>query len=68
MAIPMGFLLYIIGVIMIVEGIPWFLTPEKLKIWLSQLIEMPEEALRFTGLGLMVFGLLMAYIGKNMGL
>jgi len=67
-SIIMGFFIYIIGVIMIIEGIPWFLSPEKLKIWFSQLIEAPEEVLRGIGFGLMIFGLLMVYIGKQMGL
>ena len=53
---------------MIIEGIPWFLSPEKLKIWFSQLIEAPEEILRGIGFGLMIFGLIMVYIGKQMGL
>jgi len=68
MAIYMAFLIYIIGVIMIIEGIPWFLSPDKLKNWLSQLIETPEEILRVIGFGLMIFGLLLVYISKQMGL
>jgi hypothetical protein len=63
----MDFILYITGVIMIIEGIPWFLSPERLKHWITQLIETPEEILRITGFGLMIFGLLLVYISKQMG-
>jgi hypothetical protein len=63
----MTFLLYIIGVILIIEGVPWFLSPEKLKFWISQLIEAPEESLRSMGFGMMIFGLLLVYISKLMG-
>jgi len=63
----MGFLLYIIGVVLIIEGIPWFLSPEKLKLWLSQLIETPEDILRGMGFGMMIIGLLLVYISKQMG-
>jgi hypothetical protein len=64
----MAFLLYIAGVILIIEGIPWFISPEKLKIWISQLIEAPDEALRGMGFGMMLFGLLLVYISKLLGL
>jgi hypothetical protein len=64
----MAFLLYVIGVILIIEGVPWFLSPEKLKSWFSQLIEAPEETLRGIGFGMMIFGLLLVYMSKQMGL
>jgi hypothetical protein len=64
----MGFILYIIGLIMIIEGIPWFLSPEKYKYWIAQLLETPEESLRGIGFGMMIFGLLLSYLGKYMGI
>jgi len=68
MVTHMGFILYIIGLIMIIEAIPWFLSPEKVKYWISQLIHTPDEILRGLGFGLMLFGLILAYIGKYMGI
>jgi hypothetical protein len=64
----MGFLLYVIGVIMIIEGAPWFLSPEKLKTWISQLIDTPDESLRGFGFGMMIIGLLLVYLSKHVGL
>ena len=61
----MEFFLCVLGMVMIVEGIPYFAFPEKMKIWVRKILEMPDLQLRRTGLILMGLGLLLVYIGKR---
>jgi len=50
---------------MIVEGLPYFAFPEKMKTWIKQIIEIHDGALRRFGLILMLIGLGLIYIGKQ---
>ena len=61
----MSFFLCVIGMVMIVEGAPYFIFPERIKPWLNMIIETPEATLRRIGLVLMVAGLLLVYIGRH---
>ena len=61
----MEFFLCVIGMVMIVEGLPYFAFPEKMKNWIQQVIEIPDGALRKFGLVLMLIGLGLIYFGKK---
>ena len=61
----MEFFLCVIGMVMIVEGLPYFAFPEKMKTWIKQIIEIHDGALRRFGLILMLIGLGLIYIGKQ---
>ena len=61
----MDFFLCVLGMVMIVEGIPYFVFPDKMKIWVQKVIEMPDLQLRRTGLVLMGVGLFLVYAGKR---
>jgi len=61
----MDFFLCVIGMVMIVEGIPYFAFPDKMKIWVRRVLEMPDLQLRRTGLILMGMGLVLVYIGRR---
>ncbi|MDM8542652.1 DUF2065 domain-containing protein [Desulfococcaceae bacterium HSG7] len=61
----MEFFLCVIGMVMIVEGLPYFAFPEKMKTWIKQIIEIQDGALRRFGLMLMLIGLGLIYIGKQ---
>lgn len=61
----MKFLLSVIGVVLIVEGIPWFLSPATVKKTLRQLTVFPESSLRILGLFLMLVGLLVVYLAMG---
>ena len=63
--IKMEFFLCVLGMVMIVEGIPYFAFPDKMKIWVRKVLEMPDLQLRRTGLILMGLGLFLVYIGKR---
>lgn len=58
-------LLCVIGLIFIIEGLPYFLFPEKLKIYLAKLITMPDSTLRFIGISAMIIGLILLYVGRR---
>lgn len=61
----MDFFLCVLGMVMIVEGLPYFAFPEKMKFWVQKMLEMPESTLRRFGLGLMLIGLWFVYLGKR---
>ena len=61
----MDFFLSVIGMVMIVEGFPYFAFPEKMKIWVQKIFEMPEGTLRKFGFVLMVTGLWLVYVGRK---
>lgn len=61
----MDFLLVVIGVVMIVEGIPWFLAPGGYKRLLLQLLPMGDSTLRVIGLLFMLSGLLLVYLVRG---
>ncbi len=61
----MDFFLCVLGMVMIVEGLPYFAVPEKMKQWISQVLEMPDRTLRHLGLALMIVGLWLIYLGKR---
>lgn len=61
----MDFFLCVIGMVMIVEGLPYFAFPEKIKSWILRVSEMPEGTLRRFGLFLMLAGLGLVYLGRR---
>jgi len=60
----MGFLLTLLGVVLILEGMPWFLSPEGVRRLLRQVVLLPDRVLRFGGLAAMLTGLLIVYLAK----
>lgn len=61
----MQFFLSVLGMVMVVEGLPYFAFPEKMKLLIQQLLEMPESALRKFGFVLMLAGVGLIYMGKR---
>lgn len=60
----MEFFLCVIGMVMIVEGLPYFSAPDKMKRMISMLIQLPDNSIRGFGGFLMVLGVIIVYIGK----
>ncbi|MBI3814006.1 MAG: DUF2065 domain-containing protein [Nitrospinae bacterium] len=60
----MSYFLSILGLVLIVEGLPYFAFPEHVKELAKRLPDIPDGILRGLGLLLMLSGLLIAYIGK----
>lgn len=58
-------LLVIFGIVLIVEGIPWFLSPQGARRVLFQLFSMGDRSLRGMGLAFMLIGLLFVYLARG---
>jgi uncharacterized protein YjeT (DUF2065 family) len=63
--IMLGFLMTVAGVVMIVEGAPWFLSPPRMKKLFLGFLALPDPALRSMGLVLMLSGLLLVYLVRG---
>ena len=47
---PMKFFICVLGMVMIIEGLPYFAFPEKMKRWMLQIQEISDDTLRRFGL------------------
>lgn len=61
----MKFFLCVIGMVMIIEGLPYFGFPDRMKAMMRVVLEMPDDSLRKLGFGLMVAGLALVYFGNT---
>ncbi|MEJ2662329.1 MAG: DUF2065 domain-containing protein [Desulfobacteraceae bacterium] len=61
----MRYFLCVIGMVMIVEGLPYFAFPEKMRAWLLKILETPDHTLRRVGMVMMAAGLVLVYLGRN---
>ena len=58
----MKLLLTLVGLIFILEGLPYLTFPEAMQRWLQQLMEMKPAQLRMVGLLAVGLGLLICYV------
>ena len=61
----MDFFLCVLGMVMVVEGFPYFTFPGKMKHWVKKILEMPEASLRKFGFVMMAIGLWLVYLGRR---
>jgi len=61
----MEFFLCVVGSVMIIEGLPYFIFPAKMKVWIQKILVTPEGVLRRLGFVLMAVGLLLVYFGRR---
>ena len=61
----MKFFVCVIGMVMVVEGLPYFAFPEKMKFVIQKVMDMPDKALQKYGFVLMLLGLCLVYLGKR---
>jgi len=61
----MYFFLAVLGLVMIIEGLPYFCFPGHIKAIAEKIHEIDDSLLRFFGLALMLTGLLVIYISKK---
>ena len=61
----MAFLLTVLAVLLVIEGIPYFAFPLKVKEWAMTLQEIPERTLRIMGFISMLAGLVALYLIKR---
>ena len=61
----MEFFLCVLGMVMIVEGLPYFAFPDNMRQWVQRMMAIPTAALRKFGLVLMLVGLFLVYLGRS---
>jgi uncharacterized protein YjeT (DUF2065 family) len=57
--------LCVLGMVFIIEGLPYFIFPEKLKIYLLKITTISDSTLRFFGISSMIVGLILLYFGRS---
>ena len=57
----LNYLLSVLGLVLVIEGLPYFAFPETMKKWLMQLPAVPEVYLRIFGFLGMAVGILLIY-------
>ncbi len=61
----MEYFLCVLGMVFIIEGIPYFAFPNKVKSYIMKLQEMPDSTLRILGLSAIMAGLILIYFGRT---
>ena len=61
----MKFFLSVLGMVMILEGLPYFACPERIKKWLVRVREMEAAHLRTFGFMAMCVGMVLIYLGQR---
>ncbi len=64
----MKMLITLIGLVLILEGLPYVASPEAMQRWLRQLAEMRPDTLRIVGFFAMGAGFLLCFIAQKSGL
>lgn len=54
-----------IGLVLILEGVPYFAAPERMRRMVTQIAELPDAFLRRAGFILMFLGLLLVYVVRG---
>jgi uncharacterized protein YjeT (DUF2065 family) len=62
--IPMEYFLTVLGMVLIVEGLPYFTIPEKMKVLMEKVPQIPTHWLRIFGIVAISTGLLIIYLSK----
>jgi uncharacterized protein YjeT (DUF2065 family) len=57
----------ILGMILVLEGLPYFAFPQLFKVWITRILELPESQMRVCGLIAMLLGVLLVYVGRHSG-
>lgn len=60
----MSYFLSVLGLVLIIEGLPYFAFPEKFKKMIRKLPDVPDNVLRLFGFITMSVGLLCIYISR----
>jgi hypothetical protein len=61
----MAFILSVLGVVLVIEGLPYFAFPKKIKEWSLSIQELPERGLRIMGFIAMMAGLFLVYLSRR---
>lgn len=61
----MKYFLCVLGMVFVIEGLPYFSFPGHIKTYLRRLTEVPDTTLRFLGAVAVLAGLLLVYFGTT---
>jgi uncharacterized protein len=61
----MKYFLCVLGMVFVIEGLPYFTFPSQIKTYLHRLIEVPDMTLRILGAVAVTCGLLLVYFGTK---
>lgn len=64
----MKFFITLVGLVLILEGLPYVASPEAMQRWLKQLTEMRPEQLRIMGIIAMAAGFILCYVAQRSGI
>ena len=54
-----------LGLTLVLEGLPYFAFPDKIKKWLLRILELKASQLRLFGFFSMLMGLLLVYLSQH---
>jgi len=57
----------VLGLVLVLEGLPYFAFPTTFKSWIARVLELPESKLRAYGLISMLMGLFLIYLARRSG-
>jgi uncharacterized protein YjeT (DUF2065 family) len=55
----------LLGLVLIVEGLPYFAFPDKMKRWMAEIQKLPDRHLRMVGFVTMGVGLFLTYLFRE---
>ena len=61
----MKYFFCVLGMVFVIEGLPYFTFPDKIKIYLLRLTEIPAATLLILGAVAVTLGLLLVYFGTR---
>ncbi|MGO9569194.1 MAG: DUF2065 domain-containing protein [Desulfomonilaceae bacterium] len=61
----MEFFLCVLGMVLVVEGLPYFAFPEKMKALMNMMHQQDDTTLRIVGGTLLVLGLLIVFLARR---
>ena len=64
----MKLLMTLIGLVLVLEGLPYAASPEAMQRWLRQIVEMLPRQLRRVGLVAMAVGFVLCYLAQKSSL
>ncbi|MDZ4165267.1 MAG: DUF2065 domain-containing protein [Smithellaceae bacterium] len=62
----MDYFLCVLGLVFVLEGLPYFAAPDKLKLYMIKIHELPDSTLRLFGFIAIVTGLFLVYLGRGL--
>jgi len=61
----LDYFLCVMGMVFILEGLPYLVFPEKLKPYLIKISTLSDFTLRMIGISTIIFGLILLYFGRR---